>query len=83
MPDTETTQKPINTVRCRMNLEQGKDPISAKWNVSLDKWDIGEKTKYRWVTNDKVAQSDWFYDISDALAWIKEHDIRVATNYHG
>jgi hypothetical protein len=57
-----------------MILEHGKDPVSAKWNAEENTWNVGEKTKYRWVTNEKEVKSDWFYDITDALNWIKEHD---------
>lgn len=55
-----------------MILEHSKDPVSAKWNN--DHWDIGERVKYRWVDKDRTARSEWFYDISDALTWIKEYD---------
>jgi hypothetical protein len=57
-----------------MILEHGKDPVSAKWNN--DAWDIGEKTKFRWITNDNEVKSDWFYDISQALDWIIEYDVK-------
>ena len=55
-----------------MILEHGADPVSAKW---IDNhWEIGEKVKYRWKTNDNEVKSGWFSDISDALVWIKEYD---------
>jgi hypothetical protein len=59
-----------------MTLEHDKDPVSAKWNTAKSAWDIGEKVKYRWVTNDvkPTPKSDWFYDISEALNWIKQYD---------
>jgi hypothetical protein len=57
----------------KMILEHGKDSVSAKWNN--DAWDIGEKTKYRWITNTtNEVKSDWFYDIKDALQWITQYD---------
>lgn len=55
-----------------MILEHSKDPVSAKWNG--DKWDIGERIKYRWIDKDRTARSEWFYDINEALNWIKEYD---------
>lgn len=58
-----------------MILEHSKDPVSASWNAIANTWDIGEKEKYRWITNDNEVKSDWFYDISLALEWIKAHDI--------
>lgn len=62
-----------------MILEHGKDPVSASWNNDTNSWNVGEKTKYRWRTNttDEV-KSEWFYDISDALEWIKQYDIENA-----
>jgi hypothetical protein len=57
-----------------MILEHSKDPVSASWNPDKNTWDIGEKTKYRWITNENEAKSDWFYDISSALDWIIEYD---------
>ena len=56
----------------KMILEHGKDPVSAKW--VNDSWDIGEKTKFRWTTNDNEVKSEWFYDITDALQWITQYD---------
>jgi hypothetical protein len=57
-----------------MILEHGKDPVSAKWNNEANKWSIGEKTKFRWTTNDNEVKTEWFYDISDALQWIIEYE---------
>lgn len=58
-----------------MILEHGKDPVSAKWDNEANTWNVGEKTKYRWRTNTtNEIKSEWFYDIKDALDWIKEHD---------
>lgn len=64
-----------------MTLEHGKDPVSARWNESTNSWDVGEKKKYRWVTNDNkpIVMSDWFYDISEALNWIIQHDAKQRT----
>ena len=56
-----------------MILEHSKDPVSARWKD--DHWDIGEKIKYRWNTMENKPESEWFYDIQDALDWIIEHDI--------
>lgn len=53
-----------------MILEHGLDTVSAKWKE--DHLDIGEKKKYRWTS--KQTESDWFYDIQDALTWIINHD---------
>jgi hypothetical protein len=61
-----------------MILEHGKDPVSASWNKEANTWNVGEKTKYRWITNDNEVKSEWFYDISDALDWIKEYDREMA-----
>lgn len=61
-----------------MILEHGKDPVSAKWSVEQNTWSVGEKTKYRWVDNiSNEVKTDWFYDITDALNWIKEHDTKT------
>lgn len=60
-----------------MILEHGKDPVSAKWCEDTSSWDIGEKKKYRWIDNAKTPHSEWFYDISDALTWIKAHDSKT------
>jgi hypothetical protein len=57
-----------------MILEHGKDPVSANWNKENNAWNVGEKTKYRWRTNDNEVKSEWFYDISDALDWITQYD---------
>jgi hypothetical protein len=56
-----------------MILEHSKDPVSAKWNN--DRWDIGEKVKYRWYSDSLCSQ--WFYDISDALEWIINHESKL------
>jgi len=61
-------------------LEHSKDPVSAKWNKESNRWDIGEKKKYRWCSNKNRPESDWFYDITDALNWIKEYDESKETN---
>lgn len=55
-----------------MILEHSKDPVSAKWTG--DKWNIGERVKYRWNDSKNTPSSQWFYDISDALEWIIKHD---------
>ena len=57
-----------------MNLEHGIDPVSARWNKETENWDIGQKVKYRWLSSKNSPESDWFYDISDALEWIINHD---------
>lgn len=58
-----------------MILEHEKDPVSAKWNAEQNNWNIGEKTKYRWVDNNTgEVKSDWFYEIQDALDWIIAND---------
>jgi hypothetical protein len=59
-----------------MILEHAKDPVSARWDNDKNSWDVGEKTKYRWVTHDNVpvAVSDWFYEIREALNWIIDYD---------
>jgi hypothetical protein len=57
-----------------MVLEHSKDPVSARWNKETNSWDIGEKVKYRWNSSDNSPESDWFYDITDALTWIVRHD---------
>jgi hypothetical protein len=53
-----------------MILEQSKDPVSARWDNTTNAWDIGEKTKYRWIDQNNQPQSEWYYDIQDALDWI-------------
>jgi hypothetical protein len=55
-----------------MVLEHNVDPVSAKWDG--DKWNIGQKKKYRWCDSKNKPTSEWFYDISDALDWIKEYE---------
>ena len=57
-----------------MILQHSKDPVSAKWDNINGKWDIGEKIKYRWNDSNNSPESEWFYDISDALEWIIKHD---------
>ena len=57
-----------------MILEHSKDPVSAKWDKDLNKWNVGERKKYRWCSTDNKPESDWFYDITDALQWIIKHD---------
>jgi hypothetical protein len=57
-----------------MILEHDKDPVSARWDNEANKWSVGEKTKYRWNNASNKPESEWFYDISDALQWIKKHD---------
>jgi hypothetical protein len=59
-----------------MILEHSKDPVSAKWIDN--RWDIGEKVKYRWNDSDNKPTSQWFYDISDALEWIIAYDTERA-----
>jgi len=52
-----------------MLLEHGKEPVSAKWNKEKEKWDIGEKAQYRWLTtNGKTPLSVWM-DLNGALQW--------------
>jgi hypothetical protein len=58
-----------------MVLEQSNDPVSAKWDSDNNRWNVGEKRKYRWCNSKNTPESDWFYDISDALEWIKRYDI--------
>lgn len=36
--------------------------------------------KYRWCNNENKPESDWFYDITDALTWIIKHDESKETN---
>jgi hypothetical protein len=55
-------------------LEHSKDPVSAKWNHTTNRWDIGEKKKFRWCSTKNKPESDWFYDITDALTWIINHN---------
>jgi len=55
-------------------LEHSQDPVSAKWDKDLDKWNVGNKKKYRWCNAKNKPESNWFYDITDALTWIIEHD---------
>ena len=57
-----------------MILEHSQDPVSAKWDKDLDKWNVGNKKKYRWCNAKNKPESNWFYDITDALTWIIEHD---------
>jgi len=58
-----------------MMLEHGLDPVSARWDKENNKWDIGQRTKYRWcdtLTDEPI--SDWLYELTDALQWSIEHD---------
>jgi hypothetical protein len=61
-----------------MTLEHGLDPVSAKWNKEKNGWEIGEKKKFRWNDTSDQPQSDWFYDIGDALNWIIEYDSKIS-----
>jgi hypothetical protein len=61
-------------------LEHSKDPVSAKWNHTTNRWDVGNKKKYRWNNHKNKPESDWFYDITDALTWIINHDESKETN---
>ena len=64
-----------------MTLEHGKDPVSAKWNNDTNTWDIGEKEKYRWLDNTtNQPMSEWFYELTDALQWIKQNEIPPVPN---
>jgi hypothetical protein len=58
-----------------MILENGKDPVSAKWNGT--NWEIGERVKYRWLSSKNKPTSEWFSDINDALDWIIQHDTKT------
>ena len=59
-----------------VTLEQGLDEVSAKWDT--DRWQVGQRTKYRWVDNTtNEPTSDWYYDIEEALEWVKNHDKTV------
>jgi len=31
-------------------------------------------TKYRWINSDGIIQTEWFYNFSEALQWIINHD---------
>lgn len=64
-----------------MTLEHGKDPVSAKWNNDKNTWDVGQREKYRWVTNDAKpkAVSEWFYELKEALDWIIDYDKKRGT----
>jgi hypothetical protein len=57
-----------------MILQHGKDPVSARWIQEEERWDIGERIKYRWVDNKNQPKSDWHYDLTDALQWIIKYD---------
>jgi hypothetical protein len=61
-------------------LEHSKDPVSAKWDKDLNKWNVGERKKYRWCNNKNKPESDWFYDITDALQWIIQYETNRLPN---
>jgi hypothetical protein len=61
-------------------LEHSQDPVSAKWDKDLDKWNVGNKKKYRWCNNKNKPESDWFYDITDALQWIIQYETNRLSN---
>jgi hypothetical protein len=61
-------------------LEHSNDPVSAKWNHTTNRWDVGNKKKFRWCSTKNKPESDWFYDITDALTWIINHDESKETN---
>jgi hypothetical protein len=61
-----------------VTLEQGLDEVSAKWDNDNNRWQVGQRTKYRWVDNiTNEPTSDWYYNIEDALEWVKNHDNAV------
>ena len=58
-----------------MVLEQELDYVSAKWDNDNNKWQVGQRTKYRWVdTISNEPTSEWYYSIEEALDWIKAVD---------
>jgi len=61
-------------------LEHSQDPVSAKWDKDLNKWNIGEKKKYRWCNTKNKPESDWFYDITEALQWIIQYETNRLSN---
>jgi hypothetical protein len=64
-----------------MTLHQGKDYVSAKWNAVTGAWDIGEKEKFCWLSNEikPTQMSEWFYELEEALEWIKDYDKKQRT----
>jgi hypothetical protein len=59
-----------------VTLEQGLDEVSAKWDNN--RWQVGQRTKYRWVDNTtNEPTSEWYYNIEEALEWVKNHDKTV------
>ena len=63
-----------------MILEHSNDPVSAKWDKDLNKWNVGERKKYRWCSINNKPESDWFYDITDALNWIIQYETNRLSN---
>lgn len=63
-----------------MILEQNLDHVSAKWDKDNNKWQVGQRTLYRWTDNNKETTSEWFNNIEDALVWIKEYDRKMVTS---
>lgn len=57
-----------------MILQKELDHVSAKWDKDKDTWQVGQRTKYRWCYVDDTPASNWFYDIDEALDWIKRYD---------
>jgi hypothetical protein len=61
-----------------MVLEQELDEVSAKWDNDNNKWQVEQRTKYRWVdTISNEPTSEWYYSIEEALDWIKAVDNSV------
>jgi hypothetical protein len=61
-------------------LEHSQDPVSAKWDKDLNKWNVGNKKKYRWCNTKNKPESDWFYNITDALQWIIQYETNRLSN---
>lgn len=57
-----------------MILEHGLDLASAKWDGINNKWDVGQKRKYRWCKPDDTPASDWFYTMAEVIDWIIDYE---------
>ena len=61
-----------------MTLEHGLDPVSARWDKINNRWDIGQRKKYRWcdtLTDEPI--SDWLYDITDVINYARDQEKNI------
>jgi hypothetical protein len=47
---------------------------SAKWDIEKYQWRVRETNLYQWYTNEEKPASPIYYEFSEALQWIIQHD---------